>query len=138
MLSANGSSYEGGWANERRHVSGLNRDAVTGDVYNGGYLDGKRNGKGRMYNNEKQEIYDGDWSNDRRQGEGFIINRKGVVCSGDFRTDHMEGKLTYWKTLSKAETDEVFSVILDTNDAFIVVDKVKTQHLLNGLPSRAE
>jgi len=50
----------------------------------------------------------------------------------------MEGKLTYWKTLSKAETDEVFSVILDTNDAFIVVDKVKTQHLPNGLPSRAE
>lgn len=113
------------------------RDAVTGDVYNGSYSDGKRNGKGRFYNHEKQELYDGEWSNDRRQGEGFVITRKGVVCSGDFRADHMEGKLTYWKTLNESETEGIFSVMLDTNDQFIIVDQTRT-NLPNGLPSKSE
>jgi hypothetical protein len=137
MLYANGSSYEGGWSNERKNAQGLMRDTVTGDVYNGQYTDGKKNGKGRYYTHEKQEIYDGDWSNDRRQGEGFMINRKGVVCSGDFRADHMEGKLTYWKTLSESETEDIFSVMLDTNDQFIIVSNGQT-HLPNGLPSKSE
>ena len=38
--------------------------------------------------------------NDRKQGEGYVINHEGVVCSGDFRADNMDGKMTYQKTLS--------------------------------------
>lgn len=95
IIYLNGSTYEGGWSNDRKHSHGRMLDKLSGDIYNGEYLDGKRNGRGRMYYSGLQEIYDGDWSNDRRQGEGYIINKKGVVCSGDFRADHMEGKLTY-------------------------------------------
>jgi MORN repeat len=53
-----------------------------------------------MYYHQKQELFDGEWSNDRRQGEGLIINKKGIVDSGEFRADQLEGKLTYLKTLT--------------------------------------
>lgn len=84
-------------------------DKVSGDIYNGEYQDGKRNGRGRMYYAGTQEIYDGDWSNDRRQGEGTVLNKKGDICSGEFRADHMEGQLTYQKTLSTSEVNRIFS-----------------------------
>ena len=83
-------------------------DKATGDIYNGDYVDGKRNGKGRMYYIQQQEIYDGEWSNDKRQGEGHLINRKGEIRSAEFRSDLMEGKVTYLRTLSKGETENVF------------------------------
>merc|ERR1712151_739905 len=70
----------------------------------------------------KHEIYDGDWSNDRRQGEGSILNADGQISSGDFRADQMEGKLQHQKTLSKAETERIFSLIITQRDAFIAVD----------------
>ena len=75
-------------------------DTTTGDIFSGEYIDGKRNGKGRMYFHQKQEIFEGEWSNDRRQGEGFVINKQGIVSSGEFRADQMEGKLTYLRTLT--------------------------------------
>jgi len=49
----------------------------------------------------------------------------------------MEGKLTYWKTLPEEETEEVFRVMRDTNDMFIVVNYGKKQ-LQNGIPSKSE
>lgn len=104
MIYLNGSIYEGGWSNDRKTSHGRMFEKVSGDIYNGEYLDGKRNGRGRMYYYLQQEIYDGDWSNDRRQGDGFVINKKGEVCSGDFRADQMEGKLTHVRTLSHLET----------------------------------
>ena len=55
-----------------------------------------------------------------------MINRKGVVCSGDFRADHMEGKLTFQKNLGTAETEKIFKVITEINDIFIAVNKGKT------------
>ena len=70
-------------------------DCLSGDIYNGEYLDGKRNGRGRMYYAAIEELFDGDWSNDRRQGDGRILNRKGDLCSGEYRGDFMEGKLTF-------------------------------------------
>lgn len=98
-------------------------EKLTGDIYIGDYVDGKRNGKGRLFNASLQEIYDGDWSNDRRQGEGIIINKKGVLSSGDFRADHMEGKLTYQKTLSGKEKDKILNVMTKANDMFIAVGR---------------
>lgn len=98
-------------------------DKISGDIYNGEYQDGKRNGKGRMFYAGIQEIYDGDWSNDRRQGEGMILNRQGEISSGEFRADHMEGKSTYQKTLSPAETTKIFSQFIQANDVFIFVEK---------------
>ena len=44
---ANGSSYEGGWASDRKFGIGMLKDAVSGDVYNGAFSEGKRNGRGR-------------------------------------------------------------------------------------------
>ena len=69
--------------------------AGTGDVYVGDFLDGKRSGRGRYYTAADNTIYDGEWSNDRRQGEGTILNALGEISSGEFRADHMEGKLAY-------------------------------------------
>ena len=69
--------------------------AGTGDVYVGDFLDGKRSGRGRYFTAADNTIYDGEWSNDRRQGEGTILNAIGEISSGEFRTDHMEGKLAY-------------------------------------------
>ena len=74
--------------------------AETGDIYVGDFIDGKRSGRGRYYQNAENEIYDGEWTNDRRQGEGTILNARGEISSGEFRADHMEGKLTYQRTLS--------------------------------------
>ena len=53
------------------------------------------------------------------------MNRKGEVSSGDFRADHMEGKLTYQKTLGIAETEKIFKAMIETNDIFIIVNKKK-------------
>jgi hypothetical protein len=50
----------------------------------------------------------------------------------------MEGKLTYWKTLTAEETNGIFRVMLDTNDAFISVNQSPIRHLPYGLPSKAE
>ena len=69
--------------------------ANTGDVYVGDFLDGKRSGRGRYFTAADNTIYDGEWSNDRRQGEGTILNAQGEISSGEFRADHMEGKLAY-------------------------------------------
>jgi len=95
LILANGSSFEGGWTNDKKCLQGMWHDSVTGDIYNGAYSEGKRNGRGRMYLHSKEEIYDGEWANDKRSGEGFVITKLGVVSSGEFRADHMEGKLTY-------------------------------------------
>ena len=58
-----------------------------------------------------ETIYDGEWDQDRRQGEGTILSREGQIASGDFRAGQMEGKLTYQRTLSQAETERVFTMI---------------------------
>ena len=75
-----------------------------------------------MYVVAKQEIYDGEWSNDRRQGEGTILDASGMIASGDFRADQMEGKLQYQQTLTKEKTERVFSLIINQRDAFITVE----------------
>jgi hypothetical protein len=120
----NGSSYEGSWASDRKNLQGRSDDTVLGEIYNGTYSEGKRNGRGRMYTKSNEDIYDGEWANDKRSGEGFVITRKGVVSSGEFRNNHMEGKLTYQNTLSQQETDRIFSVMTNTNDMFIVVNRI--------------
>lgn len=49
MIYFNGSTYEGGWDQERKHYRGRMYDQLSGDTYVGEYLDGKRVGHGRMY-----------------------------------------------------------------------------------------
>lgn len=85
--------------------------AETGNVYVGEFLDGKRSGHGRLFHAADRIIYDGEWDSDRRQGEGTILSMEGQIASGDFRADQMEGKLTYQRTLSAAETERVFTMI---------------------------
>ena len=109
-------------------------DKPTGDIYVGEYTDGKRVGHGRMYFAQKQEIFDGDWSNDKRQGEGIILNANREVLMGDFRADHMEGKMTYKKTLSAAEYDNILSQMMQSNDIFVAVNK--TNFALSGLKNK--
>ena len=76
-----------------------------------------------MYYASRSEIYDGEWSNDRRQGEGTILDATGMIASGDFRADQMEGKLQHQQTLTKEKTERVFSLIINQRDAFISVEK---------------
>lgn len=95
----NGSIYEGGWEADKKSNRGRMYDKISGDVYSGEYHEGKRNGRGRLLNWQQQTIYEGEWANDRRHGEGIIIDRAGNLCSGEFRTDYMEGKLTQERTL---------------------------------------
>ena len=64
-----------------------------------------------MFYADKGEIYDGEWSNDQRMGKGHIINRQGEIVFGDFRSDFMDGKQTYLRTLAKSETDKIFKLI---------------------------
>jgi len=90
-------------------------------VYIGEYIEGKRSGKGRQLDRALGQIYDGEWSNDKRQGEGMVLNNRGEVSSGEYRADHMEGKLTYQRTLSSKETERVFNYMLHSHDAFINV-----------------
>lgn len=61
LINMNGSMYEGGWFNDRKHLIGRMLDSTSGDIFMGDYLDGKRNGRGRMYYAQKGEIYDGVW-----------------------------------------------------------------------------
>ena len=123
MVYLDGSVYEGTWESDRKNISGRMQYAESGDVYVGEFIDGKRSGRGRYYSAAENTIYDGEWSNDRRQGEGTILNENGEISSGEFRADQMEGKLTYQRTLSKAETDRVFKLLKDKRDAFITVDR---------------
>ena len=53
----------------------------------------------------------------------MILNVRGEVLSGDFRADHMEGKLTYKKTLPAKESQHIFEVMQKTNDIFVSVNK---------------
>lgn len=98
-------------------------NAATNDVFIGEYVEGKRAGRGRQLYCAKGEIYDGEWSNDKRQGEGTVLNARGEVCSGEFRADLMEGKLTYQRTLNEKETDRVFNFMRNCSDSFIAVSK---------------
>jgi len=95
LVDQSGSCYEGSWEQDRRNGKGRFVNGQTGDVYIGEYIEGKRSIKGRQLYKSQGQIYDGEWSNDKRQGEGTILNDKGEIMSGDFRADHMEGKLTY-------------------------------------------
>lgn len=54
MIYLNGSTYEGGWANDRKDSRGKMYEKISGDIYNGEYFEGKRNGRGRMYYHENQ------------------------------------------------------------------------------------
>ena len=111
MVYLDGTVYEGFWETDRKSGQGRLVYATTGNVYVGEFVDGKRSGRGRFYNAVDQTIYDGEWDQDRRQGEGTILSKEGQIASGDFRADHMEGKLTYQRTLGAAETERVFTMI---------------------------
>ena len=75
--------------------------------------------------------------NDRKQGEGYVINHEGVVCSGEFRADNMDGKMTYQKTLSSPQTAKVFNNMKLVNDVFISYSK-ETAKLSPLLPTKAQ
>jgi hypothetical protein len=100
---------------------------VSGDIFIGVFHEDKKFGAGRMFYADKGEIYDGEWSNDQRMGKGHIINRQGEIVFGDFRSDFMDGKQTYLRTLAKSETDKIFQLIESENDWYVAVEKKKTK-----------
>ena len=51
------------------------------------------------------------------------MNGRGEISSGEYRTDQMEGKLTYQRTLPAVETERVFNLIKNHRDQFISVDR---------------
>ena len=51
-----------------------------------------------------------------------MLDASGMIASGDFRADQMEGKLQYQQTLTKEKTERVFSLIINQRDAFITVN----------------
>lgn len=111
MVYINGSIYEGRWESDRKNYEGRMQYKETGDVYVGEFHEGKRSGNGRYYQSSDHTIYEGEWTNDRKQGEGKILHADGVIASGDFRADQMEGKLTYLRTLPKQDVERVFNLI---------------------------
>lgn len=123
IIYINGNTYEGGWKNDRKDGYGRMVDFIRGLIFSGEYTEGKRNGFGRIWLKESDQIYEGEWAQDRKQGEGILINRNGVVVSGEFRADHMEGKSQIQKKLSKFETDLKFNSLINSNDMFITVPK---------------
>lgn len=137
MIYLNGSTYEGGWDNDKKSGKGRMHDHISGDIYSGEYFEGKRSGRGRMYYASLLEIYEGEWINDRRQGEGTIINSKGEVCTGDFRADHMEGKMKHLRTVSSQQTARIFRSMCEQNDIYLNADKQNTV-LETGTFTRSE
>jgi len=121
FIKFDSSIYEGKWEQDKMHHKGRHVDGKTGDVYIGDWDSNRRNGHGRHLSNAAGTIYDGEWSNDKKQGEGMILNEAGEVSSGEYRADHMEGKLTYQRTLSQKETQRVFNYMMHSHDAFITV-----------------
>lgn len=98
---------------------------MSGDIFIGVFNEDKKFGTGRMFYADKDEIYDGEWLNDQRMGKGHIINRQGEIVFGDFRSDFMDGKQTYLRTLAKNETDKIFQLIESENDWYVEVEKKK-------------
>jgi hypothetical protein len=135
LIDSKGSMFEGNWEQDRRNGKGRFVDGVTGDVYIGEYIENKRSIKGRQLYKALGQIYDGEWSNDKRQGEGTILNEAGEIMSGDFRADHMEGKLTYQRTLQAKETERVFNYMLNSSDSFINVSSSSKPMVQRRLPT---
>lgn len=48
-MYVNGSSYQGGWNEDKKNGRGRLIDKLTGNCYIGEYLEGNRVGNGRMF-----------------------------------------------------------------------------------------
>ena len=117
-----GSYYDGGWLNDKRHVFGKML-YVSGNMYLGGYFNGARHGKGKLLYSKAKGYIEGTWENDRLEGyvesnirgkgffkghyvagkkEGNGISQKGDLSySGNYRAGKKHGVFTFWKEESQ-------------------------------------
>lgn len=117
-----GSYYDGGWLNDKRHVFGKMLYA-SGNMYLGGYSKGARHGKGKLLYSGAKGYVVGTWQNDRLEGyvesnihgkgffkghyvagrkEGNGISKKGDLSySGNYKSGKKHGVFTFWKEESQ-------------------------------------
>ncbi len=82
----NGSVYEGGWENGKRHGRGTLKEA-NGDVYEGSWEADQKHGHGiyRYADNYFYRSYEGQWVNDEWCGYGKLTRKDGVVEEGGWK-----------------------------------------------------
>ncbi len=92
-----GSMYEGGWKNEKRHGYGI-WTRPDGTKYAGEWFGDKPDGQG-MLTNADGSIYNGDWKAGKRNGQGILTYADGTTLTGTWQdgryVDHsnsLEGK----------------------------------------------
>jgi len=87
-----GSVYEGGWENGKRHGRGTLRKA-NGDTYEGSWEADKKQGYGiyRYTDNYSYRSYEGQWVNDEWCGYGKLTRKGGVVEEGGWKNGWHHG-----------------------------------------------
>ncbi len=90
---ADGSTYEGGYLNFKKHGKGT-ISFSNGETYNGNWLEGLKDGSG-VYIWADGSQYIGNWHLDRMNGEGVHIAPNGSKYSGSWQENLMHGSGTY-------------------------------------------
>ena len=90
---ANGSVYEGGWRDGKRHGSGKIMFA-SGAVYDGDWEDDKRQGNGK-YLFDSGDVYEGNYKNGEMHGHGKMVFANGDVYEGGFTGGKMNDRSKY-------------------------------------------
>lgn len=81
--AADGSRYQGGWANDLKH--GLGKKFYSnGDKYDGIWKHGKPDGPGRYVWADGNE-YNGEWKNGRMHGHGTFQWKTGERYDGEWK-----------------------------------------------------
>jgi hypothetical protein len=96
---ADNSSYQGDWAQGKRHGNGIFITA-EGHKYEGAFINDVKHGEGRLsYKNG--EIVEGCWENDRLNGVAHVTkdgSTSTVIFVNDMRIDDASGGNSGWDT----------------------------------------
>lgn len=90
---ADGSRYEGQWANGKAHNYGKMRHA-DGDEYEGLWLDGVAHGQG-VYKSKNGTIFQGQWAEDMKEGQGVETWPDGARYEGMYSQGRKNGDGTF-------------------------------------------
>jgi len=93
----NRDTYEGGYADGKKHGKGTYRYFATTDRYDGQWENGMKHGIGKMqyFGKGREGEYHGYWENDRRHGEGVFTYKNGDIYSGWWKYGAKTGKGTF-------------------------------------------
>jgi hypothetical protein len=92
---ANGASYEGDWAADRRTGWGVYL-GTKGDSYEGAFLDDEYHGRGTI-NWSEGPRYEGQFENGSPHGKGVLFVATGDEVHGEFRGDKLLGAGRCWR-----------------------------------------